>query len=260
MYMLLSPAKKLTEGPALPEHGATELALRADTEELLKTVRKLSSKKLQALMSISKNLGDLNRQRYQDWSVPFTTDNARQAALSFAGEVYLGLQAEDLSAEDLEWAQSHLGILSGLYGVLRPLDLMQPYRLEMGTSLKTRRGANLYAFWGARITKAINELAGDQTIVNLASNEYFKSVQAKKLNGRVITPVFRDVKDGKARTISYFAKRARGAMARWMIQHRVTDVEGLKQCDAMNYTFDAENSTADKWVFQRPQPPPVGTA
>ena len=254
MYVLLSPAKKLHEPPAAAAIPFTQPQLMADTEMLMRSTRTLSSKKLQALMHISENLGELNHQRYQDWQTPFDENNARQAVLSFAGDVYIGFQAENLSNEDLDWAQDHVGILSGLYGLLRPLDLMQPYRLEMGTKLKTRRGPTLYAFWGERIAKTINEMAGDQVVLNLASNEYFKSVKTKALDGRVVTPVFRDVKDGKAKTISFFAKRARGEMTRWIVQNRVTEVESLKDCEVMGYTFHAATSTADKWVFQRPSP------
>ena len=191
MYVLLSPAKKLHEPPAAAAIPCTQPQLMADTEMLMRSTRTLSSKKLQALMHISENLGELNHQRYQDWQTPFDENNARQAVLSFAGDVYIGFQAENLSNEDLDWAQDHVGILSGLYGLLRPLDLMQPYRLEMGTKLKTRRGPTLYAFWGERIAKTINEMAGDQVVLNLASNEYFKSVKTKALDGRVVTPVFR---------------------------------------------------------------------
>lgn len=257
MYILLSPAKKLVEPPAadLP---ATEPELLDQTLELMQTARRLSSADLQRLMRISEPLGDLNRARFQSFSTPFNRENARQAALSFAGDVYVGLDAGSLSAEDLEWAQSHVGILSGLYGLLRPLDLMQPYRLEMGTPLENPRGSDLYAFWGERIAEAIRaHLDGleDPTVVNLASNEYFRSVDTRRLGQPVITPVFQDVKDGKARTISFFAKKARGMMARWAILNRVERAEALKRCDAGGYRFDPEASSGSRWVFRRPQPP-----
>ena len=257
MYVLLSPAKKLHEPPAASGIPATQPTMLDQSEVLMKHTRNKSPKKLKELMHISDKLAELNHKRFQDWGQPFTADNSRQAILSFAGDVYLGLDADSMAEDDLAWAQDHVGILSGLYGVLRPLDLMQPYRLEMGTSLKTRRGENLYKFWGDRITKRVNELAGDGVIVNLASNEYFSSLQTKKL-GRVVTPVFQDVKDGKARSISFFAKKARGAMTRWIIDNRVTDPEQLKEADAMNYRYDATASEGDRWVFRRPQPPPVG--
>lgn len=260
MFMLLSPAKKLTEGPALAEHAATEPAMRADTEELLQTVRKLSSKKLQKLMHISEKLGDLNAERYQTLAFPFDRDNARQASLLFAGDTYRGLDAHSLSVDDLAWAQDRVGILSGLYGVVRPLDLIQPYRLEMGTKLATPRGKSLVAFWDARITEQINTALAandDDVVLNCASSEYFSAVKPSLLNARVITPVFKDVKDTKARVLSFFAKQARGAMVRWVVQGRVTDIEQLKTCDVMGYTFKPELSTDDRWEFHRTQPPPV---
>ena len=257
MYVLLSPAKKLHEPPAVPGLPATQPTMLDQSEVLMKSTRNKSANKLKKLMHISDKLAALNHERFQAWGQPFTADNSRQAILSFAGDVYLGLDAGSLDSEALSWAQDHVGILSGLYGVLRPLDLMQPYRLEMGTSLTTRRGATLYAFWGDRITKQVNELAAGGVVVNLASNEYFSSIAPKKL-GRVVTPVFQDVKDGKARSISFFAKKARGAMTRWIIDNRVTDVEQLKEADAMNYRYDVAASEGDRWVFRRQQPPPVG--
>lgn len=257
MYVLLSPAKKLHEPPAAGALPHTQPALLDQAERLAARSKKLSPKKLKALMHISDNLAELNHKRFQDFGTPFTPDNSRQAILSFAGDVYLGLDAGSLSSEDLDWAQDHVGILSGLYGLLRPLDLMQPYRLEMGVGLSTRRGKTLYAWWGKRITQAINAHEAD-IIVNLASNEYFKSVQPKALDARVVTPVFQDIKDGKARTISFFAKKARGAMTRWIIENRVSTADALKECDAMGYRHNADASKGDRWVFQRQQPPPVG--
>ncbi|MCO4744510.1 MAG: peroxide stress protein YaaA [Proteobacteria bacterium] len=257
MFMLLSPAKNLNEGPALAEYAATEPAMRADAEELLTTVRTLSSSDLQSLMKISEKLGDLNAARYETLAFPFTPDNAKQASLLFAGDTYRGLDAGSLSPDDLAWAQDRVGILSGLYGVLRPLDLIQPYRLEMGTKLATPRGKNLYAFWADRITAELNgrDLGGE--VVNCASNEYFSAVQTKALDATVITPVFKDVKEGKARVLSFFAKQARGAMVRWAIQNRVSHAEQLKDCTAMGYSFMPELSTATRWEFHRKQPPPA---
>ncbi|TNE92199.1 MAG: peroxide stress protein YaaA [Deltaproteobacteria bacterium] len=259
MLMLLSPAKSLHEGPAVAEYGASQPAMQTETETLLDTVRTLSSKELQDLMHISEKLGDLNAERYQSLAFPFDRDNAKQAALLFAGDTYRGLDAASLSPEDLAWAQDHVGILSGLYGVVRPLDLIQPYRLEMGTKLATGRGKDLYSFWGDRIAQQLAQWRGDDaTIVNCASNEYFGAVKSH-LGGRVITPVFKDEKGGKARVLSFFAKQARGAMVRWAIKNRVTDAEHLKQCDAMGYTFRPELSTDDQWAFHRTQPPPAGS-
>jgi cytoplasmic iron level regulating protein YaaA (DUF328/UPF0246 family) len=210
----------------------------------------LSSADLQSLMKISEKLGDLNAERYQTLAFPFTVDNARQAALLFAGDTYRGLDAASLSPEDLEWAQDRVGILSGLYGVLRPLDLIQPYRLEMGTKLATPRGAD-------RISAEINGRSLGGEVVNCASNEYFSAVDTAALDAIVITPVFKDVKDGKARVLSFFAKQARGAMVRWAIANRVTEAEQLKQCTAMGYRFMSELSTGTRWEFHREQPPPA---
>jgi cytoplasmic iron level regulating protein YaaA (DUF328/UPF0246 family) len=260
MIFLLSPAKSLIEGPALAEHAATQPDLLPQTEVLLETVRGLSSGDLQSLMHISEALGDLNHERFQTLATPFDRDNARQAALLFDGDVYKGLDAHSLSADDLTWSQERIGILSGLYGLLRPLDLVQPYRLEMGTRLATDRGANLYAFWGSHITDALRaRLDGNgwNTVINLASKEYFSSIKQKDLGATWITPAFKDRKDGKSRVISFYAKRARGAMVRWAIEQRVTEPEQLKACDVMGYTFDAEASTAKNWVFSREQPPPA---
>ena len=259
MYIVLSPAKTLIEPPAVAELPATEPLMLEQTRVLMQTTRKLSVKKLKELMGITDSLATLNRDRFQAFSEPFDAENARQALLSFNGQVYWGVDAKTLSAEDLAFAQEHVGILSGLYGLLRPLDLMQPYRLEMGSKVRTRRGADLYTFWGDRVAKAVNELANGGTVVNLASNEYFKAANNKALQGPVITPVFKDVKEGKSRTLAFFAKQARGAMTRWAILNRVTDVEQLKRCDINDYRYSEAESTDAKWVYSRPQPPPVGT-
>ncbi len=259
MLIVLSPAKKLVEPPAAPEFPASEPLMLDQTLMLMKTTRRLKAKKLKELMGISDKLADLNHQRFQDFTTPFDSANARQALLSFNGDVYFGLDAASLDGADLEFAQQHVAILSGLYGLLRPLDLMQPYRLEMGTRLKTRRGKSLYDFWGDRLSKGLTGLLDahdDKTIVNLASNEYFKSLRPKKLKHRVVTPSFLNVKEGKARSLFFFIKRARGLMTRWAIRNRVTSPEALKGFDDGGYTFDAGASTEDNWVFSRPQPPP----
>lgn len=258
MYILLSPAKKLVEPPAVPGLPATEPELMDQTERLLTTARRKKPRDLKKLMHISDALAELNHRRFQTLATPFTPDNARQAALSFAGDVYRGLDAASLDADDLAWAQDRVGILSGLYGLLRPLDLMQPYRLEMGTALRTRRGSNLYAFWGDRLRKLVDARAaerGDGVVVNLASKEYSKAL-GTGLRAAQVTPVFQDLKDGAARQLMFFAKQARGGMTRWAIQHRVDRAEQLKDCDALGYRFVAEASTDTTWVFQRPQPPP----
>lgn len=260
MFILLSPAKRMSE-VAAADLPSTTPALLDDTARLLETARKLTSKKLQGLMEISPALGDLTRDRFQAMSLELTPENARQAILTFAGDVYLGLDAPTLSPEDLAWAQDHVGILSGFYGLLRPMDLIQPYRLEMGTALTTRRGKSLYDFWGDRLTKLVKQRAAataDATVINLASTEYASAVDLKKV-GRVVTPVFQEEQDGKARVLGFFAKKARGMMTRWAAQRRAERPEELQAFDAGGYRFVAEASDATKWVFRRPQPGPPGS-
>ena len=259
MLMLLSPAKRLSEGPAVEDVPSAEPQMLDQTRILLDRAEQLSTDELGDLMSISDRLADLTHRRFQDMEFPFTEGNARQAALLFDGSVYRGLDAPSLDADDLQWAQDRVVILSGLYGAVRPLDLIQPYRLEMGTKLDTERGDDLYAFWGDRITEQINDWLqahDDDEVVNLASNEYFSSVDTDALQGRLITPKFKDVSDGKARTIAVYAKKARGAMVRWAIEHRAERAEDLKQCDAMGYRYFDEASTDTVWEFRRPKPPP----
>jgi cytoplasmic iron level regulating protein YaaA (DUF328/UPF0246 family) len=195
--------------------------------------------------------------RYQSWEPEHTPDNARPAVLAFKGDVYTGLDAESFSEADFSFAQQHLRILSGLYGVLRPLDLLEPYRLEMGTRLKTASGDNLYQFWGDRITAALNEelKTSDDVVVNLASNEYFKAVQPKALNARLITPVFKDFKNGQYKIISFYAKKARGLMSRYIIQNRIDAPEAIKAFDLEGYYFSPEQSKGDTWVFLRDEVP-----
>jgi len=258
MYILLSPAKTLIDPPAVEGLPRTLPVFVDEIRTLVDTAQALSAPQLQDLMGISDKLADLNHGRFERFSRSFGVDNARQAMLSFNGHVYLGLDAATLSVDELAFAQEHVGILSGLYGLLRPMDLMQAYRLEMGTALQTDRGGDLYRFWGDRIAEEINRRAGGQAIVNLASNEYFKAARTSALADAVITPVFRDVKDGKSRTLAFFAKRARGAMTRWVIQNRVTDIARLRDCDVDGYRYQASESTPTKWVFSRPQPPKKG--
>lgn len=260
MFIVLSPAKKLDTSPPPVDLTASSPFFLDRIEELSETTRRLSRRKLQDLMGISDNLAELNFTRFQDFSVPFTEANSKPAIFSFSGDTYVGFDVGRLSAPDLEWAQDRVGILSGFYGLLRPLDLMQPYRLEMGTRLPTRRGKDLYAFWGSLLGERIGELLQaheEPTLVNLASNEYFKAVRSKELGVRIVTPVFRDVKDGKSRTLFLFAKRARGSMARWAVEQRIEHAEGLKEFAEGGYRFDAAQSTEDSWVFERPQPPPA---
>jgi cytoplasmic iron level regulating protein YaaA (DUF328/UPF0246 family) len=222
MIALLSPAKRLDFKTPHTVVDTTLPALLEESGMLMKTTRNLSQKKLRELMDISLDLAKLNSDRFQELTTELTPDNSRPAILSFSGATYLGLGAKTMNADDLAFAQDHVMILSGLYGLLRAKDLMQPYRLEMGSKIKTRRGANLYAFWGDRIRLELQGRLGDEPIlVNLASNEYFKSVQVNKLKARIITPVFKETKNGTTRTLFMFAKQARGLMARYMVDHRV---------------------------------------
>jgi len=255
MLFLLSPAKSLDYDTPLPEGLPHTLpAFVPEAQQLIAVLREKSPQQVASLMSISDPLAALNVARYAAWQPQFTTANARQAVLAFNGDVYEGLQAHTLSGEDLDWAQQHLAILSGLYGVLRPLDLMQPYRLEMGTRLATDAGANLYQFWGARIAEHLNQrLAQDisPVVVNLASQEYFKSVDRKALKARVIECVFEDFKGGQYKIISFYAKRARGLMARYAVQHRVTTPRQLEGFDLEGYALHPAGSTPERLVFRR---------
>jgi hypothetical protein len=254
MLMVISPAKTLDYDT--PAHTArhTQPGFLAHSAELVATLRQLSPADIGQLMSISDALATLNAGRFHDWGGEFTPENAKQAVLAFMGDVYEGLDAKSLSEPQLGWLQQHLRILSGLYGLLRPLDLMQAYRLEMGTRLANPRGSNLYQFWGDIITEALNAELAQQAqpqLVNLASDEYFKSVKPKKLQATVITPVFQDLKNGQYKIISFYAKRARGLMARWAVEHAVTDAEALKGFNSEGYAFDANASDATHWVFRR---------
>ena len=254
MLAVISPAKKLDETPLARPLPSTTMALERDSRILLRTARARSQAELKDLMGISDALAALNHERFQVMSDTFTEDNAHQAATLFAGDTYAGLDARSLEPADLEWAQDHLVILSGLYGALRPLDLIQPYRLEMGTRLQTRRGSSLYDFWGDRITKVLNERTADhadRSIVNLASNEYFKAVQPKQLAGPVIEVRFLEIKPHKTQMISFLAKKARGAMARWIIENRVERAQDLRGFDQDRYRLDADQSTSDTLVFSR---------
>ena len=251
MLIVLSPAKRLdfTEVADAP---ATARRFTGETASLAVTTRRLTKADLRRLMSISDNLAELNRERFQAFDPE--TDDGVQAAFAFAGDVYEGLSARELDTKALTWAQDHLRILSGFYGLLRPLDRIQPYRLEMGTRLKTRRGSSLYDFWGDRISKQLNadaEGQADPTLINLASQEYFGAVDAKALKLPVVTPHFKEQKDGEARIISFFAKKARGSMARFAIDERIDKAEDLKAFDRDGYRFDKSASTEMDWIFIR---------
>ena len=254
MIIILSPAKTLdfTTPTTIAEH--TQPALLDQSQLLISQLRKLSPVDIGKLMSISDQLAVLNATRYADWALPFSPTNAKQALLAFNGDVYEGLDAVTLAPADLKFAQAHLRILSGLYGLLRPLDLMQPYRLEMGTRLVNPRGKDLYAFWGERIADALNELlleTKSSALINLASEEYFKSVKPKALAAPVIQPVFEDWSAGKFKVVSFYAKRARGLMARYAIQQRMKSPAGLKKFSDEGYSYDADASTEKHWVFRR---------
>ncbi len=267
MIVLLSPAKSLNYAPVAEQ--ASHLSNLVHTlphfvqqpPKLVAAARKLSAKKLSELMGISDDLAKLNVARFKAWQPEYTTQNAKQAVLAFDGDVYTGLQAATLSADDLNWSQTHLGMLSGLYGVLRPLDLIQAYRLEMGSSLATKTGKtahkNLYGFWGTQITKHLNERLQEvksDIVLNLASQEYFKSVKTDALKARVIECVFEDEKNGQFKVISFFAKQARGLMARYIILNRITAPAKLKKFNLAGYAYAADASTEDRLVFQRKSP------
>jgi hypothetical protein len=255
MYTLLSPAKKLDLVPNGTGLNTTLPDLIAESSQLADSLRAMSAVQLGDLMKLSENLANLNHTRYQAWAPPFTVENAKAAALMFAGDTYTGLDAASLSDDDLHWSQDHLGILSGLYGLLRPLDLIQPYRLEMGTKLGNTRGKNLYAFWGQSLSQTINARTtahADRTIINLASQEYFKAIKPKALKGIVITPTFKEVKKGQSKVIGFMAKKARGMMARHIVVNRIQNPAELKKFTAGGYTYQPDSSTAQTWVFSRP--------
>tara|TARA_R110002167_G_scaffold10192_2_gene46917 strand:- start:2265 stop:3041 length:777 start_codon:yes stop_codon:yes gene_type:complete len=254
MLVVISPAKNLDYDTPAATDTFTQPDMLEDSKTLIKHCRKLSPAQIGSLMKISDKLAGLNADRYAGWHTPFDTKNAKQALLAFNGDVYTGLDASSFSQDDFNYAQQHLRILSGLYGVLRPLDLMQAYRLEMGTKLDTGKNKNLYQFWDERISRKLNEAIdsqGDNVLVNLASNEYFKAVKPKALNAEIYTPVFRDCKNGQYKVISFFAKKARGMMARYIIQNRVTDVSQLQKFDTAGYRFSAQQSKGNELVFTR---------
>ncbi|MGB1241498.1 MAG: peroxide stress protein YaaA [Chitinophagales bacterium] len=255
MLTLLSPAKTLDFETSPTTEVYSQAVLLEDTQYLVKKLKKMSVSQIGDLMHLSEKLADLNHHRYANFHTPFTPDNAKQAILAFKGDVYVGLDAESFSAEDFDFAQDHLRILSGLYGLLRPLDLMQAYRLEMGTKLKvTPKKNNLYKYWDTRITKKINEILATQkekVLINLASNEYFKAVKPKLVGGRILTPVFKDFKNGQYKVISFFAKKARGSMARYIIQNRIANLDDIKAFDTNGYYYKKELSKENEWVFVR---------
>lgn len=251
MMIVLSPSKSMDMEPVgLAE--STQPAFLDRSELLVAKLRKLSTPELMDFMEISETLADLNHRRFKEWKPPFTTKNARQALLAFTGDVYEGLDAGSLKNRDIQYAQKHLRILSGLYGLLRPLDLIQPYRLEMGRPLKTRGAKNLYAFWRDTITDALNAEKGD-VLVNLASQEYFKAIDTGRLEKEIVSPVFKDEKNGKLKIISFYAKKARGTMARYLIENRIADRDGLLGFSEDGYAYNPGLSKTNEPVFTRPE-------
>ena len=258
MLFLLSPAKTLDfENAALTEE-FTQPRLLDDAKELNQVARNLDAHEVKALMGVSDKIAELNVERFNSWSTPFDLKNAKQAAYAFKGDVYTGLNVETCGADAVGYLQEHVRILSGLYGVLRPLDLMQAYRLEMGVKFENDRGANLYQFWGSKLSELLNDdlrAEQDDIIVNLASNEYFKAVDKKALNARLITPVFKDFKNGAYKIISFYAKKARGLMVRYAADHHIKDVDLLKGFNYEGYKYSEEQSKGDTWVFLREAAP-----
>ena len=254
MLIVVSPAKKLDYDTPSTTDRYSEPDFLDQSQLLINNLRNYSALDLAELMKLSMKLAELNFDRYHDWTVKFTPDNAKQCLLAFKGDVYTGMDAESFSEDDLDYAQSYLRILSGLYGLLKPLDLMMPYRLEMGTRLENSRGKNLYEFWGDRITDAVNvqlKVQGDDILINLASNEYFKSIKPKRVAGRIITPQFKERKGDDYKMIGIYAKRARGLLSRYILQNRLEEPESIKAFDVDGYSFNELLSKDDQWVFTR---------
>ena len=254
MLTVISPSKTLDyETPPVTQK-ATQPQFLEHAASLIAEARTMSSDEIQSLMGVSKKIADINHERFRSWETPFSLDNAKQSILAFKGDVYTGLDAETLNSDALNFAQKHLRILSGLYGLLRPLDLMQPYRLEMGLKFANKQGGNLYEFWGKSITNAINEAlanANSSLLVNLASNEYFKSVQKENVSAEIITPTFKDLKDERYKIISFYAKKARGQMARYIIENQLDSSSDLKYFNVDNYRFNEFESSPTEIVFTR---------
>ena len=252
MKIVISPAKSLDLDSVIPTERYSESLLLKESEKISNVLKKKSPKKIGELMSISQKLSELNWERNQDWNLPFTIDNARQAVYMFKGDVYIGLDAYSIPNEKLDHLEDKLRILSGLYGILKPFDLIQAYRLEMGTKLKIGSKENLYQFWGNQLTDTLNEeMDENEVLVNLASNEYYKAIKPKLLKVPVITPQFKDYKNGKLKIISFFAKKARGMMVRYIIDNDINDIEGLKGFDYEGYSFNQDISSENELVFVR---------
>ena len=256
MLIVISPAKTLDFETAPITKIHTQPEFLKESRQLVKQLKGMTPAEVSSLMKISDKLGVLNFLRFNEWKTPFTLDNSKQALLAFKGDVYNGIDAESFSSQDLKFAQNHLRILSGLYGVLRPLDLIQAYRLEMGSKLENKKGRDLYEFWDSKLTDQINhdlKARKSKYLINLASNEYFKSLQAEDINAEIIVPVFKDYKNGKYKIISFFAKKARGLMSAYIIRNRLKDPEELKAFDVDGYKFYKSVSNESNWVFQRRQ-------
>jgi len=254
MLIVISPAKTLNYDTAPVTAQYSQPDYLDHSQQLINRARHYSALDIAEVMSVSANIAELNFERFEQWHTPFTPDNAKQAVLAFKGDVYTGLDAETFSEADFKFAQKHLRILSGLYGLLRPLDLMQAYRMEMGRKIDTERGKNLYEFWDEIITDGINaqlKQSGSNYLINLASNEYFKSVKAKLIDGEIITPEFKDWKNGAYKMMGVYAKKARGQLSRYIIQNQLDDVEGIKGFNVDGYTFNEEMSKGNTWVFTR---------
>ena len=256
MLIVISPAKTLDYETTAKTKVFTTPDYLDQSQRLINRLRTFSSLDISDLMKVSAKIADLNFDRYESWKKPFTVNNAKQAILAFKGDVYTGLDASTFKADEFKFAQQHLRVLSGLYGLLRPLDLMQPYRLEMGTKLKTDVGKNLYEFWGSDITEGLNKQLKkikSKYLINLASNEYFKSVKPTELNAQIITPAFKEFKNGEYKMIGIYAKKARGLLSRYIIQNKLNDPEDIKLFNEDGYRFNKKLSNENNWVFTRKQ-------
>lgn len=256
MLIVISPAKTLDYDTPTTTSRHTTPQYLAEATQLIERSRKFSIEDISSLMAVSKKIAELNHQRFAEWHTPFTEENAKQAILAFKGDVYTGLDAGTLSKKELTFAQQHLRILSGLYGLLRPLDLMQAYRLEMGRKINTDKGKNLYEFWGDTITTGLNQQLTSMKskhLINLASNEYFKSVKTKMLAAEIITPIFKDYKNGDYKIMGVYAKKARGTLSRFIIQNQLNDVEHIKEFKQDGYSFNQQMTEGTNWVFTRKQ-------
>ncbi len=257
MLAVISPAKRLDfKAPSISAKYSLPVFLD-ESKQLIKVLRNKSPADISRMMNLSSNLADINYRRYAEWQTPFDSGNAKPAALAFKGDVYLGLQAESFSPGDFAWAQNHLRILSGLHGILKPLDLIQPYRLEMGTKLTVGRRRNLYDFWGSKVTDALNEVLNTQKrpiLINLASHEYFGVVKPEKVDARIITPSFKDLKNGRYKFLSFYAKKARGLMTRYIVENRISTLKALKEFNVAGYYFSESQSRGDHWTFLRDKP------